>query len=152
MPDKNILYKSNKGSGVKIKKKYLYWIYIKKAGLITKATTDITVLGQVAFTLCWRHYVHVILCNFRSLFYFIYISLNSWYLNKPDEDRYWPVEISQLNSISRCLISPCRSLLDCNVFNFICFDWSRSFWILRWARLFVHGFFSVFFYLNLTQH
>ena len=121
---------------------------IKKAGLITKATTDITVLGQVAFTLCWRHYVHVILCNFRSLFYFIYISLNSWYLNKPDEDWYWPVEISQLNSISRCLISPCRSLLDCNVFNFICFDWSRSFWILRWARLFVHGFFSVFFTLT----
>ena len=31
----------------------------------------------------------------------IYISVNSWYLNKPDEDWYWPVEISQLNSISR---------------------------------------------------
>ena len=60
---------------------------------------------------------HVILCNFRSLFYFIYISVNSWYLNKPDEDWYWPVEISQPNSISRCLISPCKSLLDCNVFN-----------------------------------
>ena len=27
------------------------------------------------------------------------------------------VEISQLNSISRCLISPCKSLLDCNVFS-----------------------------------
>ena len=52
---------------------------------------------------------------FRSLFYFIYISVNSWYLNKPDEDWYWPVEISQLNSISRCLISHCKSLLDCNV-------------------------------------
>ena len=60
---------------------------------------------------------HVILCNFRSLFYFIYISVNSWYLNKPDEDWYWPVEISQLNSILRCLISTCKSLPDCNVFN-----------------------------------
>ena len=40
-----------------------------------------------------------------------------YYLNKPDEDWYWPVEISQLNSISRCLISPCKSLLGCNVFN-----------------------------------
>ena len=28
------------------------------------------------------------------------------------------VEISQLKSISRCLISPCKSLLVCNVFNF----------------------------------
>ena len=60
---------------------------------------------------------HVILCNFRSLFYFIHISVNSWYLNKPDEDWYWPVEISQLNSISRCLISPWKSLLGCNVFS-----------------------------------
>ena len=93
---------------------------------------------------------HVILCNFRSLFYFIYISVNSWHLNKPDEDWYWPVEISQLNSISRCLISPCKSLLDCNVFNFIYFDWSRSFWIRRWKRLFVHGFCSGFF--TLTKH
>ena len=66
--------------------------------------------------------------------------MNSWYLNKPDEDWYWPVEISQLNSTSRCLIRPCKSLLDCNIFNFIYFDWSRSFWIRRWARLFVHGF------------
>ena len=61
---------------------------------------------------------HVI--NFRSLFYFIYISVNSWHLNnnfnKPNEDWYWPVEISQLNSISRCLISPCKSLLDGNVY------------------------------------
>ena len=57
----------------------------------------------------------------------------------------------QLNSISRCLISPYKSLLDCNVFNFIYFDWSRSFWIRRWARLFVHGFCSVFFfYVNET--
>ena len=38
---------------------------------------------------------NVILCKFWSLFYFIYISVNSWYLNKPDEDWYWPVEISQ---------------------------------------------------------
>ena len=60
---------------------------------------------------------HVILCNFRLLFYFIYIHVNSLYLNKPDEDWYWPVEISQLNSISHCLISPGKSLLDCNVFN-----------------------------------
>ena len=52
---------------------------------------------------------------FRSLFYFIYISVNSWYLNKPDEEWYWPVEISQLNYISHCLISHCKSLLDCNV-------------------------------------
>ena len=49
-----------------------------------------------------------IICNFRSLFYLIYISANSWYLNKPDENWYWPVQISQLNSISRCLISPCK--------------------------------------------
>ena len=34
----------------------------------------------------------------------------------------WPVEISQLNSIPRCLISPCKTLLDCNVFNLIYFD------------------------------
>ena len=98
----------------------------------------------------YYYYYHVILCNFRSLFYFTYIIVNSWYLNKPDEDWYWPVEISQLNSISRCLISPCKSLLDCNVFNFIYFDWSRSFWIRRWARLFVHGFCSGFF--TLTKH
>ena len=66
----------------------------------------------------------------------------NWSKYCQDEDWYWPVEISQLNSISRCLISPCKSLLDCNVFNFIYFDWSRSFWIIqRWARLFVHGFF-----------
>ena len=46
------------------------------------------------------------------------------YLNKHDEDWYWPVEISQqLNSISRCLISPCKSLLDCNVFNIS--SWSK---------------------------
>ena len=38
-------------------------------------------------------------------------------LQIPDEEWYWPVEISQLNSISCCLISPCKSLLDCNVFN-----------------------------------
>ena len=73
-----------------------------------------------------------------------YISVTSWYLHKPDEDWYWPVEISQLNSISRCLISPCKSLLDYNVFNLIYFDWSRSFWIRRWARLIVHGFCSGF--------
>ena len=66
------------------------------------------------FTVATPYYV--ILCNFRLLFYLIYISVNSWYLNKPDEDWYWPVEISQLNSISHCLISPCKSLLDCNVF------------------------------------
>ena len=96
--------------------------------------------------------IHV-LCNFRSIFYFIDISVNSWYLNKTDEDWYWPVEISQPNSISPCLISPCKSLLDCNVFNSIYFDWSRSFWIrrIRRARLIVHGFCSVFFfYLNST--
>ena len=81
---------------------------------------------------------HVILCNFRSLFHFIYISVNSWYLNKPDGDWYWPVEISQLNSISRCLISPCKSLINCNVFmmmmisiiitfQFICLpDWNKQ--------------------------
>ena len=58
-----------------------------------------------------------IICNFPVLILlYIYISVNSWYLNKPDEEWYWPVEISQLNSISRCLISPCKSLLDCNVF------------------------------------
>ena len=39
-----------------------------------------------------------------------------------DEDWCWPVEIWQLNSISRCLISPYKSLLDCNVFNLIYFD------------------------------
>ena len=50
----------------------------------------------------------------------------------------------------RCLISPCKSLLDCNVFNFIYFDWSRSFWIRRWARLIVHGFCSGYF--TLTKH
>ena len=32
------------------------------------------------------------------------------------------ISTGQLNSISRCLISPCKSLLDCNVFNFIYFD------------------------------
>ena len=85
-----------------------------------------------------------IICNFRSLFYFIYFSVNSWYLNKPDEDCYLPVKILQLNPISRCLISPCKSLLDCNVFNLIYFDWSRSFLIRRWARLIVHGFFIFF--------
>ena len=57
----------------------------------------------------------------------------------------------QLNSISRCLISPYKSLLDCNVYNFIYFDWSRSFWIRRWARLFVHGFCSVFFFTLTKQ-
>ena len=62
---------------------------------------------------------------------------------------YWPVEISQLNSISRCLISPFQSLLDCNVLNLIYFDWSRSFWIRRWARLIVYGFCTVF---TLTKH
>ena len=72
----------------------------------------------------------------------------NWSKYCQDEDWYWPVEISQLNSISRCLISPCKSLLDCNVFNFIYFDWSRSFWIRRWARLFVQGFCGGFFYLN----
>ena len=60
------------------------------------------------------------------------------------------VEILQLNPVPRCLISPCKSLLDCNVFNLIYFDWSRSFWIRRWARLIVHGFCSGFFYLNST--
>ena len=55
----------------------------------------------------------------------------------------WPVE----TSISRCLISPCKSLLSSNVFNLIYFDWSRSFWIRRWARLMEHGFCSVFFTL-----
>ena len=49
-----------------------------------------------------------------------------------DEDWYWPAEISQLNSLSRCSIGPCKSLLDCNVFNLIYFDWSQSFWIRRW--------------------
>ena len=102
----------------------------------------------------------MILCNFRSLFYFTYISVNSWYLNKPDEDWYCPVEMSQLKSISRCLISPCKSLLDCNVFNLIYFDWLRSFWIWRWASLIVHGFCIVvvvvvvvfFFFCTLIQH
>ena len=50
----------------------------------------------------------------------------------------------QLNSISRCLISPWKSLLDCNVFNLIYFDCWRPFWIRRWARLIVHGFCSGF--------
>ena len=45
-------------------------------------------------------------------------------------------------------ISPCQSLLGCNVFNLIYFDWSRSFWIRRWARLIVHGFAVFFFYLK----
>ena len=74
------------------------------------------------------------------------VSVNLWYLNKPDEDWYWPVEISQLNSISRCLISPCKGLLDCNLFNSIYFDWSRCFWIRLWARFFVHGFCRGFFF------
>ena len=53
---------------------------------------------------------HVILCNFPVIILLhIY---NSWYLNKPDE-------ISQLNCISRCLISRCKSLLDCNVFSIL---------------------------------
>ena len=73
-------------------------------------------------------------------------SKKTWY--KPDEDWYWPVEISQLNSISSCLISPCKRLLDCNVL--IYFDWSRSFRIRRWAGLIVHGFCSGFF--TLTKH
>ena len=30
--------------------------------------------------------------------------------NKPDEDWYWPVEISYTQAFSRCLISPCSSL------------------------------------------
>ena len=78
------------------------------------------------------------------------IPVFSQVMKTPDEDWYWywPVEISQLNSISCCLISPCKSPLDCNVFNFIYFDRSRSLWIRRWARLFVHGFCSGFFYLN----
>ena len=81
--------------------------------------------------------------------------MNSWYLNKPIEDWYCPVEISQLKSISRCLISPCKSLFDCNVFNLIYFYWLRSFRIWRWARLITHGFcivffFFFFFYLNST--
>ena len=29
----------------------------------------------------------------------MYIIVNSWYLNKPDEDWYWPIEMSQLNFI-----------------------------------------------------
>ena len=52
-----------------------------------------------------------IICNFRSLFYFIYISVNSWYLNKPDEDWYRVVEISQLNSISHCRFAPAKVFL-----------------------------------------
>ena len=56
-----------------------------------------------------------------------------------NEDWYSPLEISQLNSISRCLISPCKSLLDCDVFNMIYFDWSR---------LIMHGFCSGFFTLT----
>ena len=47
----------------------------------------------------YYYYYHVILCNFRSLFYFMYITVNSSYLNKPNEDWYWPVEMSQLNFI-----------------------------------------------------
>ena len=39
----------------------------------------------------------------------------------------------------------CSSLLDCNVFNLIYFDQSRSFWIRRWARLIVDGLCSCFF-------
>ena len=75
-------------------------------------------------------------------------------MKTPDKDWYWywPVEISQLNSISRCLISPCKSPLDCNVFNFIYFDWSRSFWIRRWAGLFAHNFCSGFFYLTKQEN
>ena len=77
--------------------------------------------------------------------------MNSWYLNKPDEDWYWPVEISPLNSISPFLISPCKSLLDCNVFNLIYYHWSRSFWFLDPTLskpLIVHGFCSGFFTLT----
>ena len=92
----------------------------------------------------------MLLIPIYSLFYFIYISVNSWYLNKPDEDWYWLVKISQLNSISRCLISSCKSRLDCNVLNLMHFDWSRFFWIRRWARLIVHGFCSGF--LTLILH
>ena len=33
----------------------------------------------------------------NKIYTIIYISVNSWYLNKPDEDWYWPVEESQLN-------------------------------------------------------
>ena len=47
----------------------------------------------------YYYYYHVILCNFRSLFYFMYITVNSSYLNKPNEDWYWAVEMSQLNFI-----------------------------------------------------
>ena len=32
--------------------------------------------------------------------------------NIPDEDWYWPVEISYTQAYSRCLISPCSSLFD----------------------------------------
>ena len=106
--------------------------------------------GQGGLHVLCSHNIPVIhvLCNFRSIFYVIDISANLWYLNKPDEDWYWPVEISQPNSISRCLISPCKSLLDCNVFNLIYFDWSRSFWIRRIsrARSIVHGFLQCFFF------
>ena len=47
------------------------------------------------------------------------IHMSFWEHVIPDEDWHWPVKISQLNSLSRCLISLCKSLLDCNVFNFI---------------------------------
>ena len=57
------------------------------------------------------------------------------------KDWYWPVEISQLNSISRCLISPCKSLLDCNVLIYI-------FWLITIFNWIVHGFCSGFFTLT----
>ena len=58
-----------------------------------------------------------------------------------DEDWYWPAKISQLNSISRCLIGPCKSLLDCNVFNLIYFDMTLS-------KIDRTRFLQWFFYLN----
>ena len=58
-----------------------------------------------------------------------------------DEDWYWPAKISHLNSISRCSIGPCKSLLDCNVFNLIYFDMTLS-------KIDRTRFLQWFFYLN----
>ena len=96
----NVFKKSKKiifGSNRKIFSQKLFWY-----GVVSDKKYKI--LGDGHFNVATPY--HVILYNFRSLFYFIHISVNSWYLNKPDEDLYWPIEISQLKGfISRCLIT-----------------------------------------------
>ena len=90
-------------------------------------------------------------CNFRSLFYYIYITVKFVIcLNKT----WWRLVLASRNIVtnvfSRYLISLCSTVILTIIYYFISFDWSRSFWS-DFEKGWSYTVFPVVLYLNFIE-